>query len=205
MTVDRRGFTGSVTIGDDNAAAGGTGWVPVRHLSGSKGTVTVRTAYDTTELATSAGEHLEVITEDIRSGWLWCRSRAGREGWVPLSCEYVFYQAQLRAGRSPNKGALLSSMLEALHEDGQPEESGWPYLPATPTETASWTLPATVGPLFRRAGQRVSPSLQQIVDDPCVVDFRPGLTRIGPDVPARIICPGKRADAQCERHRAQQS
>jgi SH3-like domain-containing protein len=66
-------------------AEGGTGWVPVRHLSGSKGTVTVRTAYDTTELATSAGEHLEVITEDIRSGWLWCRSREGREGWVPLT------------------------------------------------------------------------------------------------------------------------
>jgi hypothetical protein len=63
----------------------GTGWVPVRHLSGSKGTVTVRTAYDTTELATSAGELLEVIREDIRSGWLWCRSREGREGWVPLS------------------------------------------------------------------------------------------------------------------------
>jgi uncharacterized protein YgiM (DUF1202 family) len=63
----------------------GTGWVPVRSLSGSSGMVTVRTAYDTTELATSAGEHLEVIREDIRSGWLWCRSREGREGWVPLS------------------------------------------------------------------------------------------------------------------------
>ena len=63
----------------------GAGWVPVRSLSGSSGMVTVRTAYDTTELATSAGEHLEVIQEDIRSGWLWCRSRAGREGWVPLS------------------------------------------------------------------------------------------------------------------------
>jgi uncharacterized protein YgiM (DUF1202 family) len=63
----------------------GAGWVPVRHLSGSSGMVTVRTAYDTTELATSAGEQLEVIKEDVRSGWLWCRSRAGREGWVPLS------------------------------------------------------------------------------------------------------------------------
>lgn len=66
-------------------AAGGTGWVPVRSLSGSSGLVTVRTAYDTTELATSAGEHLEVIKEDMRSGWLWCRSREGSEGWVPLS------------------------------------------------------------------------------------------------------------------------
>ncbi len=66
-------------------AAGGTGWVPVRSLSGSSGTVTVRTAYDTTELATTVGEHLEVIKEDTRSGWLWCRSHAGKEGWVPVS------------------------------------------------------------------------------------------------------------------------
>jgi uncharacterized protein YgiM (DUF1202 family) len=63
----------------------GSGWVPVRHLSGSSGMVTVRTAYDTTELATTAGEDLEVIKEDVRSGWLWCRSDEGREGWVPLS------------------------------------------------------------------------------------------------------------------------
>jgi hypothetical protein len=50
-----------------------------------------------------------------------------REGWTPLSCEYAFFQAQRRAGRMPNAGALLSSMLEALCKDGQPEESGWPY------------------------------------------------------------------------------
>lgn len=88
-----------------------------------------------------------------------------REGWVPLSCEYAFYQAQLRAGRSPNEGALLSSILDALREDGQPEESGWPYLLATPTDIASWAPPAMVGALFRRAGQRVPPSLQQIIDE----------------------------------------
>lgn len=27
---------------------------------------------------------------------------AVREGWVPLSCEYAFYQAQRRAGRPPS-------------------------------------------------------------------------------------------------------
>ena len=63
----------------------GAGWVPVRYLSGSSGTVTVRTAYDTTELATTAGERLQVIDEDLRSGWLWCRARSGSEGWVPLN------------------------------------------------------------------------------------------------------------------------
>jgi hypothetical protein len=54
-----------------------------------------------------------------------------RSGWAPLSCEYAFYHAQRRAARVPNQGALLSSMLDALRQDGQPEESGWPYLAAT--------------------------------------------------------------------------
>lgn len=76
-----------------------------------------------------------------------------RGAWKPLSCEYAFYQAQRRAGRPPDAGALLSSMLEALREDGQPEESGWPYLPTTPTDTASWTPPLDVGTMFGRNGK----------------------------------------------------
>ena len=36
-----------------------------------------------------------------------------RSGWVPLSREYAFYQAQRRAVRPPSRGALLSSMLDA--------------------------------------------------------------------------------------------
>jgi SH3 domain len=64
--------------------ARGSGWVPARHLSASAGTATVRTAYDTTELPTQAGERLEVLDEDRKSGWLWCRSHEGREGWVPM-------------------------------------------------------------------------------------------------------------------------
>jgi hypothetical protein len=88
-----------------------------------------------------------------------------RGGWAPLSCEYAFYQAQRRAGRPPNKGALLSSMLDALREEGQPEESSWPYLSATPTDSASWIPPATVGKLFGRAGEKCPTSLDQIIDE----------------------------------------
>jgi Variant SH3 domain len=44
----------------------------------------VRTGYDTTELPTHVGEVLDVVAEDLVSGWVWCRSREGREGWVPL-------------------------------------------------------------------------------------------------------------------------
>jgi hypothetical protein len=42
-------------------------------------------AYDTTELPTESGEVLDVITEDVQSGWLWCRSATGRTGWVPVN------------------------------------------------------------------------------------------------------------------------
>jgi uncharacterized protein YgiM (DUF1202 family) len=41
------------------------------------------TAYDTTELPTRVGETLDVVARDDESGWLWCRSADGREGWVP--------------------------------------------------------------------------------------------------------------------------
>jgi hypothetical protein len=88
-----------------------------------------------------------------------------REGWAPLSCEYAFYHAQRRAGRPPSKGALLSSMLEVLREDGQPEESGWPYLRATPTDAASWAPPSTIGALFGRAGEKAPPSMDQIIEE----------------------------------------
>ncbi len=65
--------------------AAGSGWVPARCLSSDSGRAVVETAYDTTELPTRAGDVLEVVAEDYPSGWLWCRSAAGREGWVPLT------------------------------------------------------------------------------------------------------------------------
>lgn len=62
----------------------GSGWVPARYLSAPSGVAVVLTAYDTTELPTHVGEVLEVVAEDLTSGWLWCRSHKGREGWVPV-------------------------------------------------------------------------------------------------------------------------
>lgn len=88
-----------------------------------------------------------------------------RTGWTPLSCEYAFYHAQRRAGRPPSKGALLSAILEALQEDGQPDEAGWPYLTATPRDATSWMPPDDVGPLFGRAGETRKPSLDKIIQE----------------------------------------
>lgn len=87
-----------------------------------------------------------------------------REGWVPLSCEYAFFQAQRHAGRMPNTGALLPSMLEALREDGQPEETGWPYLSATP-DSASWAPPREIGKLFGRNGAIVTHPIDHVIQE----------------------------------------
>ena len=62
----------------------GAGWVPGRHLDTSADPAVVITAYETTELATIAGEELTLIRQDDPSGWAWVRNAAGREGWVPL-------------------------------------------------------------------------------------------------------------------------
>ncbi len=80
-------------------------------------------------------------------------SHAGvRAGWEPLSCEFAFYHAQHRAGRSPVQGAELGAMLEALRVDGQPVEAGWRYLDAVPPDLAAWVPPISVGERFARDG-----------------------------------------------------
>jgi hypothetical protein len=52
-------------------------------LEGDHGTTVM--PYDTTELPTDVGEMLEIVVEDRKSGWLWCRSTVGREGWVAIN------------------------------------------------------------------------------------------------------------------------
>lgn len=67
-------------------ADAGSGWVPARHIEpGTGASGVVRTAYDTTELPTAAGDELTVLENDEISGWSRVRSAAGREGWVPNS------------------------------------------------------------------------------------------------------------------------
>jgi uncharacterized protein YraI len=82
VTVDQRrdsGWPAFVFV----SAADGSGWMPSRYLSSDAGRAVVKTPYDTTELATRPREILEVLDRDDESGWIWCRSTDGREGWVP--------------------------------------------------------------------------------------------------------------------------
>jgi SH3 domain len=63
----------------------GAGWVPERYLDTSSDPAVVVTAYDTTELATAAGEELTLLERDDPSGWALVRNAEDRKGWVPLS------------------------------------------------------------------------------------------------------------------------
>lgn len=77
-----------------------------------------------------------------------------RQGWSPLSCEYVFYNAQKRAGRSPLGGAMLDDMLSTLRDDGQPVEEDWPYLNDLPTDLSLYSPPNPVGSCYGRKSEQ---------------------------------------------------
>ena len=86
-----------------------------------------------------------------------------RGSWAPLSCEYAFFHAQRRSGRPPTSGALLSDMLDALREDGQPIEADWPYVSVLPADLTRWKPPIINGALFRRAGRANAYAVDTII------------------------------------------
>jgi hypothetical protein len=67
------------------SSGSGSGRVPLRYLSRARPVAVVNTPYDTSELATREGDVIEVVREDRASGWLWCRSLDGRQGWIPAT------------------------------------------------------------------------------------------------------------------------
>lgn len=85
-----------------------------------------------------------------------------RQAWSPLSCEFVFYHAQRRAGRLPSSGAVLPAMLTALKLDGQPVESDWPYLDALPRELDAYGPPAQVA-VYRRNGEPRPEDIDEVI------------------------------------------
>lgn len=130
---------------------------------------------------------LIVATKDLRSAFGPTRNQGARPtclafaasdahaalraDWTPLSCEFAFYHAQRRAGLPPTGGARLSAMLDALREDGQPEEGGWPYLASLPAMIATWVPPASIDTVYGRNGQTETPDLDQII--PWIEQDRP--------------------------------
>jgi hypothetical protein len=67
-----------------------------------------------------------------------------RAGWDPLSVEWAYYHAVRRDGANPDDGATLTSMLKVLEADGQPHETGWPYIARPILDPAVWNPPPRV-------------------------------------------------------------
>ena len=88
---------------------------------------------------------------------------AVRGPWVPLSPEFAFYHSQSRSKRPPHQGAVLSTMLEVLRENGQPVESEWPYLASLPSDLASWQPPPGITDLYRRLSEIGKATVDDIV------------------------------------------
>lgn len=88
-----------------------------------------------------------------------------RPGWAPLSCESAFHHAQRRARRLPNQGALLSATLDALREDGQPEEGAWPYLEKLPVDITTWVPPSIIDKTFARDGLTLSATIDAAIQE----------------------------------------
>ena len=63
-------------------SAGATGWVPERYLSAERPIAVVVHPYDTTVLMPQVGDRVEVLQDDAKSSWSWCRAVNGAEGWV---------------------------------------------------------------------------------------------------------------------------
>ena len=99
---------------------------------------------------------LAMATSDLHAGV--------RGTWLTLSCEYLFYHAQRRAGQPPSAAGTIPSTLAALQHDGQPAKSAWPYQNSTPSDPSQWRPPAIVGPVYRRSGTNWSGTVDEIID-----------------------------------------
>ena len=78
--------------------------------------------------------------------------------WSELSCEYLYYHATQRERGNHSAGVKIASIRDALDQDGQPMEAGWPYLKIVPK---NWKPPAKVGKVFCRASKMLAASFSK--------------------------------------------
>lgn len=74
----------------------------------------------------------------------------------PLSVEYAYFHAvQRRSNTSRTTGVSFEAISEAISLDGQPVESGWPYIENLAAGDA-WKPPQTPGTLFYRNATKIT-------------------------------------------------
>lgn len=128
---------------------------------------------------------LAMATSDLHAGV--------RGPWLTLSCEYLFYHSQRRAGRPPTAAGTLRSTLAALRHDGQPAETAWPYQASPPHDPSQWRPPAIVGSIYRRSSTNWPGTVDEIIDkidrfEPVLVVLRLSMSFLNPS-PDGIVDP----------------
>jgi C1A family cysteine protease len=90
---------------------------------------------------------------------------AARSSLEALSSEFAHYQAVRRKQViNVNSGVSFSLMAQSIHEDGQPPEVIWPYMPVLPANLDDWKPPPDCNPIFRRQFQIESASINRICE-----------------------------------------
>lgn len=120
-----------------------------------------------------------------------------------LSAEHLYFHAVQRTiGRDPNKGVAMPTCIDALREDGQSAETGWPYIEQL-ADVSAWTPPTSATPVFRRESETGAAFLAGLVNEldaerPTVVALLLGERFYGPAADGRIV-PGP-GDADTDYH-----
>ncbi len=99
---------------------------------------------------------------------------AARASIEALSAEHLYFHAVQRMPSADSTGGIaLPTALDALRDDGQCAETGWPYLAALPADLGTWSPPASAAPVFRRDSTIQSDQLEDLVT--CMEASRPML------------------------------
>jgi papain like protease len=82
-----------------------------------------------------------------------------------LSAEFLHYNALRRRGFADmEEGVSMPRMFEVVEQDGQPDESRWPYLGSQPDSVSTWNPPAGCSPVFKRNFREEVCSIERIND-----------------------------------------
>ncbi len=94
-----------------------------------------------------------------------CHGYALGPGSDELSPEYAFFHGVERtAAKDRTEGLNLGAISSAIEYDGQPAETGWPYiLDLLPDD--DWSPPADPGPIHRRRLERISCDLGSVREE----------------------------------------
>jgi hypothetical protein len=89
---------------------------------------------------------------------------AARKRKRALSCEYLYFQAQRRGGKTAERGSTIEDTMDSLRNEGQPDERAWPYLDQLPSDAQEWRPPSRIARLFRRVSTSHSAAVGAIIE-----------------------------------------